>query len=248
MTLILVTAADKHYIDRITPYLHTIQEHGWGFDRRVLITVGCQVEMPAELEDIEAIPLPAAQVQGHTGIWCVQQGCFLEVLGATDDDVIIFTDGDVRLQRPPNEAELSWMHAVPPHTIALGWNGGPYDTLAEEAQRLGLEPDGRVQFVRWMHRKVYNFGVVITRAATYRALYARYLERWPHYAPHTRHYAATQFLLCVCMHELGMRVWELPPTVHTHGCFELPAGVEEGAGGALSVDGELVLFRHHWKC
>ena len=247
--LILATAADKNYMDRIAPYLGTIQEHGHGFDRRAFVTVGCQVDMPPELADIEAIPLPMAQVRGDTSIHCVQQGCFLEVLGATDDDVIIFTDGDVRLQRPLSEAELAWMSALPTDTIAVGWNAGPDDTLAHEAQRLSLAPEGRELYAAYLARRIYNFGVAITRAGTYKKLYARYLELWPAYQPHTTHYAATQFLLCVAVYQLGLRIWELPVSVHAHGVFGGPAaGLVEGGDGSLWAGDTLALFRHHWMC
>jgi len=246
--MILVTAANRTYIERITPYLHTIAEYGGAFDRRVLVTVGCQVEMPEELASIEAIPLPAARALGHTGNFCIQQGCHLEVLSAADDDVIIFTDGDVRMQRPLTFNEAAWMRALPLNTIAVGWNAGPDDTLHAEAGRISLDDAGRALFEGLLHRKVYNVGVIICRAATYRAIYARYLTLWPHFSPHTPHYAANQFLMCAVMHELGLHVWELPGLVHTHGCFGLPAGVVEDEQGSVSVGSELVLFRHHWNC
>ena len=248
MSLILVTAANRDYMDRIAPYLGSIQEHGWGFGRRALITVGCRVEMPPELENIEAVPLPADRARGHTGIWCVQQGCFLEVLNCADDDVIVFTDGDVRMQRPLSDDELAWMRALPTDTIALGWNAGPDDTLAHEAHRLALAQDGRDLFAPYLIRRIYNFGVIVTRAATYKRLYAHYLSLWPHYQPHTSHYAATQFLLCVCVYQLGLRIWELPVSVHAHGVFGGPAAGVEAQGEMLVVDGEPALFRHHWMC
>lgn len=254
MSLILVTAANRPYMDRIAPYLHTIAAYGGAFDRRVLVTVGCQVEMPAELSGtgfasaIEATPLPAAQAQGHTGNSCIQQGCFLEVLGAADNDVIVFTDGDVRMQRGLSDAEQAWMRAIPPGTIALGWNGGPHDTLMDEATRISLDETGQAPFRGWLHRKVYNVGVIICRVATYRTLYSSYLAHWSTFAPHTPHYAANQFLMCAVVAQLGMCVWELPLSVHTHGCFGLPAGVAEDAAGDFWVDTARALFRHHWKC
>ncbi len=248
MNILLVTAANRAYMERITPYLHTIAQHGRTFDRRVLITVGCQVTMPEELDSIEAIPLPAAQAVGHAGNQCVQQGCFLDVLSAADDDVIVFTDGDVCMQREPCESELAWMRAIPADTIALAWNAGPHDTLADEATRIGLTPAGRRLFAPLLHRAVYNVGVVVCRAATYRAIYARYMELWDAVSPHTSHYAANQFLLCACVAELGLLVWEMHPTMHAHGCFGLPAWAEETDDGGLIVDGVPVLFRHHWNC
>jgi len=249
VSLILVTAANAPYMERIAPYLHSIQRHAGAhdFDRRVLVTVGCRVDMPAELASIEAVPLPASQAVGHTGNWCIQQGCFLDVLGASDDDVLVFTDGDIVLQRAPTGDELAWMRAIPHGAIALGWNAGPHDTLELEGQRIGLTEEGRELFAPLLHRKVFNVGVVVCRAATYRALYARYMELWAEYYPQTNHYAANQFLMCAVAHELGLLVWEMHPTVHTHGCFGLPAWADEADDGTVIVDGVPVLFRHHWK-
>jgi hypothetical protein len=246
MSLVLVTAANRAYMEKITPYLHTIAQHGATFDRRVLITVGCKVEMPNEY-DIEATPLPAALAVGHTGNGCIQQGCHLDVLGAADNDVIVFTDGDVRMQRAPCPDELAWMRALPANTIALGWNEGPGDTLALEAERIACDQAGRAMFAPLLTFPVYNVGVIVTRAATYRAIYARYMELWPSFFPHTPHYAANQFLLCAVIAELGLLVWDMHPTVHTHGCFGLPAWAKD-EGDILTVGGIPVLFRHHWNC
>jgi len=247
VSLLLVTAANGSYLPRIAPYLHSIQACGGAFDRRVLVTVGCRVDMPPELPSIEAVPLPAAQAQGHTGNWCVQQGCFLDVLGADDDDVVVFTDGDVVLQREPTSDELAWMRAIPGGTVAVAWNAGPHDTLAAEADRIDLDPEGHTFFAPLLATKVYNVGVVVCRVGTYRALYARYLELWPQLRAWTRHYAANQFLMCAVAHELGLLIWEMAPTVHTHGCFGLPAWADDD-GTTMTVAGDAVLFRHHWRC
>jgi hypothetical protein len=74
------------------------------------------------------------------------------------------------------------------------------------------------------------------------------MELWPAFYPRTNHYAANQFLMCATAHELGLLVWEMHPTVHTHGCFGLPAWANEADDGTVIVDGVPALFRHHWKC
>lgn len=242
MQLILATGANASYIERITPYLHSIQRHAGSFDRRVLVTVGCKVEMPDELDMIEAIPLPAERALGHTGIWCIQQGCHLEVLSADDNDVVIFTDGDIVLQRGLTIDEVSWMRAIPSMTFGLGWNAGPHDTLADEANRLCLTQEGRALFADVLGERIYNCGVIVCRVGAYKALYEEYLKLWPFYSPHTRHYAATQFLLCAIIARNGWRVWDLPYTVHTHGCFGVPEGVSDQGW----VEDLPVLFLHHW--
>lgn len=248
MTLLLVTAANAGYLPRIAPYLHSIQRHAspHDFDRRVLVTVGCRVELPPELPSLEAVPLPSADVWGHTGNWCVQQGCFLDVLGAEDDDIVCFTDGDVVMQRTPSGDEMSWMRAIPEGTIAMAWNAGPHDTLAHEADRISLSPEGRDLFGHYAHRAVYNCGVMVCRVATYRAIAARYRELWPLFQQHTPHYAANQFLICAVAHELGLLIWGMHPTVHTHGCFGLPEWAEDD-GETMTAGGVPVLFRHHWR-
>lgn len=246
MSLLLVTAANRPYLERITPYLETVVENGAAFDRRILVSVGCRVEMP-EGSPIEPVALPAAQALGHTGNFCVQQGCFLEVLGAADDDVIVFTDGDIRMQGEPRADELAWMRSIPQGAIAVAWNGGSDDTLLNEADRIGMTEAGRALFGALLHRKVYNVGVIVCRAATYRRIYQRYLELWPVFYPETNHYAANQFLMCAVAAEQGLCVWEMHPSVHTHGCFGLPAWAED-RGGELFVDGVPVLFRHHYGC
>lgn len=249
MTLHLVTAANRPYIERITPYLYTLQAHGTRFGAQMtLITVGCKVDaVPDALSDFSFVPLPASEARGHTGNYCIQQGCFLDVLGAADDDVIIFTDGDIRLQRPPSADEVAWMSSIPADTIALAWNGGPDDTLDNEAHRISMTDQGRRDFAAVLHRKVYNVGVIVTRAATYRRIYARYMELWPTFYPETAHYAANQFLMCAVIAELGLHVWEMHPTVHTHGCFGLPEWAE-WRDEVMTVGGVPVLFRHHWGC
>jgi hypothetical protein len=247
MSLILITAANRPYMERIAPYLGTIQEYGAGFDRKVLISVGCVVEMPEALSSIAPIPLPAHLARGHTGNWCIQQGCFLDVLDCADDDVLVFTDGDIRMQRGPSEAELSWLSSIPPDTIALAWNGGPGDMLANEAARIELDDEGAAMFAGVMHRNVYNVGVIVCRAGTYRQIYERYMQIWPTFAPHTAHYARNQFLMCAAIHELGLLVWEMHPTMHTHGCFGLPGWARDEAG-VLTVQGVPVLFKHHYNC
>lgn len=244
--LILVTAANAPYLPRIAPYLHSIQEHGAAFDWRVFVTVGCRVEMPPELSSIEAIPLPAARAVGHTGNFCIQQGCFLDAIDLDDDDVIVFTDGDIVLQRAPLADELAWMRAIPHGCVSAAWNAGPDDILAYEADRIGLTMAGRAPFLGVLHQKVYNVGVFVARAATYRQIYTSYMAAWPTFAREASHYAANQFLMCAVVHQLGLRVWEMDLQTHTHGCFGLPSWAREGEDGALTVDALPVLFRHHW--
>lgn len=247
MSLILVTTANRGYMERITPFLHTIQQHAGDFDARCLITAGCQVEMPVDLDTIAAYPLPTAAMGGHPGNGCIQHGAFLRALPGEPDDVIVLVDGDVRMQRAPTDDELAWMRVWPLNTIGLGYNAGRWDTLAYEAQRIGLADTALYADV--LHEKVYNCGVMIMRRATWGRLYAAYMTEWPQFDRLSSHYARNQFLQCVVAHRLGLYVWELPATLHSHGCFGLPDGARElDDDGTLAIGGELVLFRHHWKC
>jgi hypothetical protein len=151
------------------------------------------------------------------------------------------------MQRALATDEELWLRAWPEGVIGLGPNAGPNDRLYEEAQRIALS--GTQDYAAVLPLRVYNCGVMVMRRATWQRLYDAYMALWPDFAPRTAHYAANQFLQCAVVHALGLLVWELPASFHTHGCFGLPVGiVETDDAGTLAIDGELVLFRHHWKC
>src|SRR6185369_2330626 len=73
--------------------------------------------------------------------YSLQHGAFLEYVCGHPDDILIYTDGDIIMQRPPSEPERVLFEKLPPNVVLAGYNSGPYETLGLEASRLSPRYD-----------------------------------------------------------------------------------------------------------
>jgi hypothetical protein len=176
----------------------------------------------------------------------LQHGAFLPYVCGHDDDVLIYTDGDIVMQRAPSKLERDTFEMLPADRVLAGYNSGPYDTLALEASRLGPRYDVATVFDAEIVAKApcFNIGVIAARRKTWARIHAAYLHYYEAALKLFAHPARQQWLVCYVMAELGIQVRVLPYTVHMHGCYELP---KSGAwdGQTATFDKEPVLFRHH---
>jgi hypothetical protein len=250
--IILATGATREYLPKSAPYLSSIAEHGDGFDARYLVSVGCALEERTVPDGITPVGLPQTMtkeaLRGN-----VQYGAFLPVLPGTPNDVIVYTDGDMRMQRPLSDGEQAILEYWPRDTIGMARNFGAGDNLQIEAKRLKLRTDAEYLRNQWPHSngRVWNAGVIIARRATYQRLAATYTSLFPSFKAllPPGQGRGVQWLICYSIAKLGLHVWELPYTWHAHGLSgQLPMGVSENGDGSIYVeDGTKVLFRHAWK-
>lgn len=244
MTIYVACSANEPYIPRIRPYLESLERHLKGLPiTPVLVAVNTAPhwDLPVMCVSQETSVLPYEPPLSH-----LQAGGFLGALPGDDADVIVFTDGDIVMQRPPTPAEVAWLRDWPEGLVGLGYNAGPLDTLLSEAGR--LQPRGEFdEPTRAMFAAVplYNTGVVIARRATWRAWLAKTAEVWPGVNQTFGHYAKQQWAMCLSRAMLGLDVAALPQSIHTHGCYALPHGCHEDGAGRLCYLGVPVLFRHH---
>lgn len=244
----LLTGSNRRWLPRMRPYLASLANYS-PFDN-VLLGVDCAVPplFVEELLGVRVIELPAAVLDGSPDLsQSVQHGSWLPYVDGPDDEVVIFTDGDIEMQRRPLEAEIEWLATLPANTVTCGWNSGPDETLAIEGARLfpklgaaGIAANfGPVDTL-----PCYNIGVIAMRRATWRTVYARYMANWPLVCETFAHGARQQWLMSWVFSALGLRVENMPYIVHTHGCYKLPDGARFN-GGVLEYHGVPVLFRHH---
>ncbi len=249
--IILATGANARYLPRILAYLQSIEKHGEGFET-YLVCVGCPADRLPDLGlgHIQVVALAGERAIGQPGNDCVQHGAFLEAIPGSDDDLVVFTDGDMVLQRLVSLSELELLRALGDGVVGVSYNAGPNDTLLLEAERLG--PRTRVEvLVKNLlggnpELPVYNTGVIAARRGTYRRLYEEYIARWAEFGQIFSHYARQQWLLSALIGTEGFIPLVLPYTFHMHGCYPLPPGAEiDSTRGWVTYGGELVLFRHH---
>jgi len=184
MRLILATGSDLNYLSKMRPYLKSIESNS-NFDKNILVFVG-EDEIQLPFKNIDIVNLPVGRIQSLNSNKCVQHGDFLNSPAfdsmTEDDDVIIYTDGDIIIQRNLSEDEIKFYNSFKDGDVYVGYNASPTDTLADEATRLGktgaVSP--YVNIGVWGTTKVYNTGVLAMNKKTWVKLLERYNTLYPH--------------------------------------------------------------------
>lgn len=235
--VIIATGCNEAYYPKVRPYMESICRHG-NFDAAYLVGVGWNP--PNELGFV-GLHLPLERAIGHSGIYCVQGGSFLEVLPADDGDVVVFTDGgDVKMQRSLSDTELELLCSLDDRTVLMGLilEG---DTLGVEASR--IDPSAQIPEKFDLSIPCYHSGVIATTVGAYRRLYERYKTHWDEINGMINHYARQQWLISwILGTDEHLQAQVLPKLFHVHGHYPGHGCVEQG--GLLMWKGEPVLFRH----
>jgi len=236
----LVTACNQGYISRIQPYIQSLAAHV--NISTALITVGFDYQHP----DILTFKLPRSMNNGAPfETESPQHGSFLPVIDTEDNDVFIFTDGDIILQRPFTKRELDHIHTLPEGVVMAGYNSGPDETLAIEGARLfpRFSIDQIGAKFGLMDKPCYNIGVFIARRSTYQAIYDEYMTRWQMATDAFGHPARQQWLVVYTIHKLGLEVKLTPYSLHANGHYGMPPGCYY-RDGVLYSGADVVALRH----
>ena len=246
LRLVCSTTAD--YFDSIKPYLTTVNAFFIG--EATLFCVDC--EPPAGyFDDIPRVSwqtITAEQNHGAPeGTNSIQHGSFVQFF--PDNDTIIYTDGDIIMQRPISFAEQVWMQRFPDGVVAAGWNSGHEEKLIHEALRLQPEVDAdelRERFGSAIDiHPCFNIGVMVATRDTWQTIHNGYMEKWDLACETFAHRARQQWLVCQQLGELGIGYQVMPQWFHTHNHYGLPNGVYSHAGVAC-YDDRIICFRHHF--
>ena len=237
----LVTGSDKAYYSRHVPYLDTLRALT---DFPVhYIGVGWN---PGTIDGIKTATLSDAKNDGAPSqTRCIQHGSFLPVVPARANTVLLYTDGDFTMQRALDDGEKALLDLEHGQAVT-SWNGGPHETLAHEADRLGMKQHKHAIEAEWGHfdRAIYNVGFLAMTKKTWQQVYAHYMARWQKIGEYFDHAARQQWLISWTLADLSIDVKVAPWSLHAHGHFGLKPGMTRGPGGVL-VDGKLAAFRHY---
>jgi hypothetical protein len=241
----IVTSSNAGYILKMRPYLESLSKNS-----QVPATVVCVGDFifDPHLPGIDSVTLPRSLNHGApVETECAQHGSWLQVVPGEPDDLVIYTDGDIILQRPFTHAELDWLADLPDNVIALGYNSGPQETLAVEAQRLQPRVTMDQLAVRLGEIAItapcYNIGVMAARRSTYQRIYDAYMPLWRLACDAFGHAARQQWLFCYLLAKLGVKVEVTPYSFHANGHYGTPPGCLY-ADGLLYSGNDVVLFRH----
>lgn len=252
MKIVLATGSDRRYLTKIRPYLRSIQLNS-NFDLNYLVYVSdspSRVTLP--FNRIRVGNLLLKSFRSPNSINCAQHGDFLycsELDGHTrDDDVIVYTDGDMIMQRRLNKGEIKFLRSMKDGDIYVGYNSSPEDTLADEFPRLGKTGKIHKEFeLDWSEHKIYNTGVLAMNKRTWKRVIELYSNLYPKIDEMLTHYAKQQWLLCFIFATNDFKIFEMPYHIHNHTHYPSPKGTSQDDKGRVFFNKKLVLFKHKWE-
>jgi calcineurin-like phosphoesterase family protein len=159
-------------------------------------------------------------------------------------DVVVFTDGDMLLQRGLNDSEQMLLRTLQDNEVFIGRNKDLNDTLRYESERIQPTAAFRVAGVPDQDNTVYNGGVIAMRVETWMRFYSLYRAHWPVFSTYFNHYAKGQWLISWLLGRFGFNVLMQPLTFHCHNHYPTPSESSQDANGIVSANGQVVLFKH----
>jgi hypothetical protein len=167
----------------------------------------------------------------------------------SDDDIIIFIDCDVILQRNFTDEEMSYIKSFKHGDFGVNYNSGPEDSIWQEAKRL-IHTQDMFTFSRewWPDNiipKCYNTGCCIATVSTWKMMADKFPPLWEKEKKFMV-YPNAQFLMSWMVQkdpEFKERI--LPLSFHTHAHFGLYPDVSVDPDGETTrYKNEIVAFRH----
>jgi hypothetical protein len=243
----LITGSDEGYYQKIVPYLDSISTYS-PF-KNVLLTVGFIKESP--YSNVEYAYVPKKALTDITTNPCVQAGEWLQYFPIEEDDIVIFTDGDIRMQRAPTEDEIRMIESVEQLEVLAGPNATHSgNTLINELHGLKTTwSDEQINTVfdyAGVSRKqiTLNMGVLICRYYTYRRIRNTTYDIFAWFPTVTEHMARQQWFMNLAIYA-QCQVLLLPFTFHSHP----HNGTQEGLnfrGSEIYIKDTKVLFNHKY--
>jgi hypothetical protein len=242
-----MTGSDQNYIDKIKPYLDSIDINS-NFDSNFLIYLN---ENDIKLDNkIKVLKMDPNKYLYKNSINCLQHGEFIKSNGfddlIADDDVIVFTDGDMILQRNLSEDELIKFRNLKHGDIFIGYNESPTDNLLKEYHR--LLPTGYVPNIFKIDLskiKCYNSGVIGATKSTFKKILDHYGKLYGEVDKMLRYYAKQQWLISYIIGTENFNIIEMGYEMHNHTHYS-PSEGSRINNKIITYNDQIVLFKHKW--
>lgn len=248
--IILSVGADDKYLNNphLKNYLKSISINS-NFDKNILVYLG-ENNIKSDYDNIEVFKVIPSSIKKPNNNNCIQHGEFLNSESFNnifDNDIIIFTDGDMTLQRQLYENEINFIRNLKDDDVYVGYNKSPNDTLHDEYYRLSPKNmDYSKIFTEDLKSiKIYNTGVLGMNKKTWEKLKNEYIKHFDDVRDLFWHYAKQQWLICLLFKRYNYNVIEMPYNIHNHTHYPSPIGTTN-ENGLIKFNGDVVLFKHRW--
>jgi calcineurin-like phosphoesterase family protein len=249
--LILATGVDEKYYntDIFNNYVSSIIKNS-NFNKNFIFVVDHNVDITI-FNNIEIKEISSKDISCLPNNKCLQHGEFIKSNNLSDtiqdEDIIVFTDGDMTLQRNLKQDEILFLHSLKDNDVYVGYNASPEDTLSDEYYRLTpTKPHNEIFNIDISKIKIYNTGVLCMNKKTWEKLSKEYIKLFPWIDTLLTHYAKQQWLICFIIGTMGYNIIEMPYDIHNHTHYPSPEGTNIDENGIVSFKGDVVLFKHRW--
>ena len=244
----LVTGTNEPFWEEAEKYVKTINANS--NVQNVLVTLDFDVNEGEreKYKEVKFVRLNSQLVESPNPNYCLQHGAFLQVLDfVSEEDIIIFTDADIKLQRPFNENEINFFRSITLGEIGVNFNRTDSDLLIEEAERLKPSlPIGEIEkkYSEISSFLTYNTGVIVTKYKTYAQLYDLYNKYWPEFEGLFVSNAKQQWLLSYLINKYFKPII-IPDLIHTHGKYPVDMRIKKDSEYKFVIANELVALNHN---
>lgn len=248
--IILATGADCTYYQKqqFQNYIQSIIQNS-NFDKNYIVLLDTIPDKQSD-QHVEYTTVTSNQIECLNINKCIQHGEFLKAGGfanTRDSDVILYTDGDMTIQRGLSSAEREFLFKLKDGDVFVGYNASPTDTLQNEFHRLGFTGHLAPNIVgSFDDIKIYNTGVLCMNKATWTKLTDTYIELYPEIDRMFSHYAKQQWLISYIIGTRDFNIYEMPYDFHNHTHYPSPTGTAIDEYGVVRHNGSIVLFKHRW--
>lgn len=247
-TIYLGSGMTKDYFIKSNPFLEGLNNMQNNI-KKFVITLGWHIE-EAEFDKYKNIEFIYQDIEylkdELSGFNCVQYGAFVDVLNCNDDDIILFIDSDIVIQRDFTIDEISYLYSIKENEIAVN-NNESGRTFSEEY--LYLEPIKEYQDIKSYfginEEQVYCGGVIASSKNTWQNFRLEYLKEIKYIESCFKHYAKIQFLISIIIQQKFI-LKVLPKEIHSHGCWQIPEYCTK-KDGIVYADSIPLVFNHHFN-
>lgn len=183
----LIAGFNKAYLEKAEAYLVTM--NGNSKVNNVIVTLDFDVDSSYKkrFSSIQFVKILSSQIKSPNPNTCMQHGGFLEALDfVKDDSIIIFTDTDIKIQRPFNKSELEILISCEDRDVFVNLNMSEEQTLLDDTQIVPANITNNElikKYPEFSTFKSYNTGVIVANYKTYKQLYQKYNQYWPDFTP-----------------------------------------------------------------
>ena len=178
---------------------------------------------------------------------CLESGEFLNLMDFKDEDIIIFVDLDMVMQRPMSDGEQKLLENLKPNEIGMWYDHLPqvdllfyYNQLKEWAN-WSVEEAQKIFDGDWTKMVKCNTGCVVGKVSAWKVIREHYVKNFMNVTDMFGHHSAGQWLLTwIVFRHLNIKF--LPPDFHNAHWFHGTLARFENS--KLRVDDKIVLFAH----